>query len=106
MSTFEFISHESYPEDQYTKESCTLCLEGKHRVVYVRKKMQNGGMFWDVISASVMQFGKKKYLKAYSQDSNFLREDIMHFLESRSWEGGKTVLPKQQKVEIEDDLPF
>lgn len=88
---FEFVSHESYPEDEYTKESVVLCIEKKHRVTYVRKKMQNGGMFWDVISASVKCQGEKKYLKSYSQDSNFLQEDIKSFLESRAWEKMKPI---------------
>ena len=49
---FEFVSHESFTEDEYTKEAVVLCIEKKHRVTYVRKKMQNGGMFWDVISTA------------------------------------------------------
>jgi hypothetical protein len=100
MSAFDFISHESFPEDPYIAEAVVFCIDGKHRVTYVRKKMQNGGMFWDVISASVKQFGEKKFLKSYSQDSNFLAEDIKHFLQSRSWEKKGYV---QQK---NDQLPF
>ncbi len=100
MNAFEFISHERYPEDQYISESVVFCFDNKYRVTYVRKKMQNGGMFWDVITASVMQFGKKKYLKSYSQDSNFLAEDIKHFLDSRSWEKGVDFDKK------EEELPF
>ncbi len=89
MSQFEFISHDRYPQDPYVMESVVLCLEGKHRVVFIRKKMKNGGMFWDVITAGVKQNGETKYLKAYASDSNFLREDIMNFLEARGWEAGK-----------------
>ena len=104
MSGFSFVSHESYPEDEYTKESVVLCIDQKHRVTYVRKQMKTGGMFWDTISVAVKQNGEKKYLKAYSQDSNFLAEDIKHFLDSRSWEksghAGGTV---EQK---DDELPF
>jgi hypothetical protein len=100
MSAFDFISHESFPEDEYTKEAVVLCIEKKHRVTYVRKKMQTGAMFWDVISASVKQQGEKKYLKSYSQDSNFLQEDIKHFLESRSWEKGGRVAYQS------DEVPF
>jgi hypothetical protein len=100
MSGFDFVSHEYFPEDQYTTEAVVLAIEGKHRVTFVRKKMQNGGMFWDVISAGVTVNGAKKYLKAYSQDSNFLREDIMHFLDGRAWEKGGRPLAK------EEELPF
>jgi len=103
MSDFEFVSHESYPEDQYTSESVVLCLDGKHRITYVHKKMPNGGKFWDVISMSVKSNGDKKYLKAYSPDSNFLREDIMHFLEKRSWQKG---VEKARISTQNDGLPF
>lgn len=101
MSAFEFVSHESYPEDQYIMEAVVICFEGKHRVTYVRKKAQNGGSFWDVIAAGVQHNGAKKYLKAYSNDSNFLREDVLHFLDSRSWEGARS----EKKVQT-DDFPF
>lgn len=106
MSVFEFVSHESYPEDEYTKEAVILCIEKKHRVTYVRKKMQTGAMFWDVISMAVKQNGAKKFLKSYSQDSNFLHEDIKHFLEARSWEGGSSFAQKEIQSIKSDDLPF
>lgn len=86
QQSFEFISHESFPEDQYTKECVYLCLDGKYRIAYIRKVMQNGGMFWDVVSAGASKNGKKNYIKGFTCDSNFLREDILHYLESRSWE--------------------
>lgn len=98
--SFDFVSHEAFPEDEYTKEAVVLCLEKKHRVTYVRKKMQNGGMFWDVINMSVRQHGQKKYLKSYAQDSKFLDDDIKHFLENRAWEKKSTHEPKNE------DVPF
>jgi hypothetical protein len=88
MSTFDFVNHDSFPEDKYIAEAVTLCFEGKFRVTYVRKKLQNGGMFWGEISAAVQQHGEKKYLKSFSQDSNFLQDDIKAFLDNRSWEKG------------------
>lgn len=102
MNVFEFVkgSHEMYPEDQFVAESVTLCFDGKYRVVYLRKKMQNGGMFWDVMSASVKFHGEKKYLKAFSQDSNFLSEDIKHFLDNRGFE------KEVASVKSSDSLPF
>jgi len=92
MSTaaFEFISHESFPEDEYTKEAVTFCIDNKHRVTYVRKKMSNGSMFWDVISIAVKAKGEKKYLKSYAQDSKFLDQDIKNYLENRAWECGNS----------------
>ncbi len=102
MNVFEYVngSHEAYPEDQFVAESLVLCFDGKYRVTYVRKKMQNGGMFWGEISASVKQHGEEKYLKSFSQDSNFLAEDIKAFLDNRSWEKGGRVAQK------DDLLPF
>ena len=104
MNAFEFVSHESFPEDEYTKEAVVLCIAEKHRVTYLRKKLQTGAMFWDVISAAVKVKGEKKYLKAYSQDSNFLHEDIKYFLENRIWEkrGGAVA----EKKPIQEDFPF
>lgn len=101
MTAFDFVSHERYPEDPYIAESATLCFDKKFRVTYVRKKLQNGGLFWGEISAAVMKDGQKKYLKSFAQDSNFLQEDIKHFLDNRSWEqkGGLV-------TEKNDDLPF
>jgi hypothetical protein len=103
MSIFEFVSHESFPEDEYTKEAVVLCIEKKHRITYIRKKTQNGGMFWDVISAAVKQNGEKKYLKSYSQDSNFLAEDIKNFLDNRTWEKMQAGGNVAQK---DDEIPF
>lgn len=102
MNIFEYVagSHEKYPEDKYIRESLMLCFEGKYRIVYVRKNMQNGGMYWDTISAGVQKNGDKKYLKSFTQDSNFLAEDIKHFLDTRGWEKGGRV---EQK---DDQLPF
>ncbi len=104
MSAFDFVSHESYPEDKFICESAVICIEKKYRVVYVRKKvMHNGGKFWDEISASVNQNGEKKYLKSWKADSNFLRDDIIAYLDSRSWEKGKG---GSIEKENSDDLPF
>ncbi len=112
---FDFVSHEAYPEDQYIAEAATLCFEGKYRVTYVRKKLQNGAMFWGEISAAVKHKGEKKYLKAFSQDSNFLQDDIKAFLEARSWEkcgarsahtastGGGSLARKE---EVQEEIPF
>ena len=96
MAEFFLVHHEVYPEDPYICESAIICINDKHRVTYVRKKLQTGALFWDVLTTAVKCNGDKKYLKAYSQDSQFLREDIMNFLNSRSW-------LKDQKV---DPLPF
>lgn len=101
MSVFDFVSHEVFPEDQYIAEAVTLCFDKKYRVTYVRKKMQNGGMFWSEISASVTKHGKKIYLKSFSQDSNFLADDIKAFLDGREWQQKGGHVAKKS-----DDVPF
>jgi len=111
MSAFDFISHESFPQDQYIAEAVTLCFDKKYRVTYVRKKLQNGGLFWGEISAAVTENGKKRYLKSFSQDSNFLAEDIKSFLDRREWEpSAHTAVASPAKggqvAEKSDELPF
>ena len=54
----------------------------------------------DVTGAAVTVDGEKKYLKSFAQDSNFLAEDIKHFLNTRSWEKGV------KKVQNDDEMPF
>lgn len=88
MSKIEFISHDSFPEDEYTKELVYICLEGKYRVAYVRKKSANGGMFWSVASLGCKRNGTKEYFPAFLQDSNFMEKDIKEFLDKRKWESG------------------
>ena len=78
MSAFDFVNHESYPEDQYIAESVTLCFEGKSnkfRVTYIRKKLQNGGMFWGEISAAVTKGGEKKYQEVNSPNNAMINYD-------------------------------
>lgn len=123
MKNIEFISHEEFPEDEYTKEIVYLCLEGKYRVAYVRKKASNGGLFWAVPSASAMKGGKKEYFPAFMQDSNFLERDVKTFLDSRAWEqrsalavphsGGWTPKPENfekprsmSEMAMQDEMPF
>ena len=122
MSKIEFVSHEAFPEDEYTKELVYLCLDGKYRIAYVRKAAKNGGMFWSVASVGATKNGKKEFFEAFMQDSNFLEKDIKNFLDSRSWEGrsahapdsARYAAPAQQsyqprsmdEVAQTDDLPF
>jgi len=117
MNRIEFVSHDSFPEDEYTKELVYLCLDGKYRVAYVRKKATNGGLFWSVASTGVKRNGQKEYFPAFLQDSNFLEKDIKEFLEKRKWEGSHgNVFPSSQPThqprsmdelsQQQDGLPF
>ena len=89
MANIEYVSHDAFPEDEYIKEIVYLQLEGKFRVLYVRKAAKNGGMFWSVASAGATRNGQKEYFPAFLQDSNFLEKDIMDFLNKRKWEGSR-----------------
>lgn len=116
MSRIEFISHDSFPEDEYTKEIVYLCLEGKYRIAYVRKSAKNGGLFWSVASVGATRNGQKEFFPAFLQDSNFLEKDIKDFLDKRKWESGRSVhsieLDNYEKprsmdeVAQNDQLPF
>jgi hypothetical protein len=99
MSNIEFISHDHFPDDQYTKELVYLEIDGK-RFGYVAKVTKNGNMFWDEISIGVNVSGEKKYFKAFKFDSQFLREDILTFLKARSWEKKPTsIIPSTPLVD-------
>ncbi len=114
MSKFEFVSHDSFPEDEYTKELVYLCLKGEkddqYRVAYVRKAAKNGGLFWSVASIGATRNGQKEFFPAFLSDSNFLEKDIKDFLEKRKWEGRSVhEEPKPRsmdEVAAHDQLPF
>lgn len=123
MSKIEFISHDSFPDDEYTKELVYLCLDGKYRIAYVRKSAKNGGMFWGVASIGATRNGAKEFFPAFLQDSNFLEKDIKDFLDKRKWESGTRSInqnhvstaadlqaafkqPANQEVVDNDELPF
>lgn len=113
MSKIEFISHDNFPEDEYTKEIVYLCLEGKYRVAYIRKKAANGGLFWGVATVGAKRNGQKEYFPAFLQDSNFLEKDIKDFLEKRKWESGSIdsyASPAHHatsmKEVVEQEIPF
>lgn len=101
MSKLEFVSSEKFPDDEYTKELVYLCLEGKYRVAYVRKKAKTGGLFWSAASVGVTKNGTKEYFPAFLQDSNFLERDIKDFLEKRSWDKG----PYAQNMSVQTQAP-
>lgn len=109
MSNIKFVSHEEFPEDQYTKEMVYLLIDDKFRVAYVRKQAKNGGMFWGVPSVTVTKDGVKTFYETFMQDSNFLERDIKHFLDSRSWmsNSSNTIsATKSSFVDSNEELPF
>lgn len=104
MSNIKFVSHEEFPEDQYTKEMVYLLVDDRYRVAYVRKSAKNGGQFWGVPSVSVTKDGCKVYYEGFLQDSSFLEKYIKKFLDDRSWEKGKSV--HKASVVGDEEIPF
>ncbi len=104
MSKIEFVSHDTFPEDEYTKEIVYICLDGKYRVCYVRKMTKTGGMFWSVPTVGVTKNGNKEFYPAFLQDSNFLEKDIKDFLDRRSWMNQAPSVQYRQESFI-DPLP-
>lgn len=114
----KFISHENCPDDPFIKEICYLSVDDKFRFAYVRKAMKNGNLFWGPMSAGITINGQKKYFDGIEWDSNFLKKDILAFLEARSWENKQTAyqqpitplmnhVPQQPKqMSFLDECPF
>jgi hypothetical protein len=88
----EYVSHEYFPDDQYTKEICYMQIDPKFRFAYVRKMKKDGGLFWAPVSSSVTINGEKKFRTAIEWDSNFIAKDIIAFLEARRWESPKIAM--------------
>ncbi len=85
----EAHGHETFPEDPYIKEIIYLQIDEGKRYGYIRKLMKNGNMFWSPMGCGVMKNGEKKFYDGIEFDSNFLKKDILAFLEARSWESHK-----------------
>lgn len=102
MSDIKFVSHQSFPDDLYTKELVYLELNVPARVAFVRKQAKNGGYFWSGVSLGVTKDMQKAYFPAFMQDSAFLESDIKDYLDKRKWE------TKSQSVQqsLQDDVPF
>lgn len=107
MSQITFVSHHSFPEDQYVKELVYLCIDDKYRVAYVRRQAKTGGMFWSVPSFSATKDGVKEYFECFLQDSSFLEKDIKRFLEERPWKSKQTLTSiAPTKDYSADEVPF
>jgi len=110
MTQFEFVSHQDFPEDEYIKEAVVLCLEGKYRVTYLKRILQNGSQFWSVVSTSVKKNGKKMFLPGFEADSTFLNRDITNYLNERLWESPQAKVWPERTTSMKDvqndEMPF
>lgn len=82
----EFISHEEFPDDPYIKEVAYLCINSGFHYGYIRKQMKNGSLFWAPMGCAVNKNGEKKFFSGIEVDSNFMKKDILAFLDNRPWE--------------------
>ena len=109
MNNFEFISHESFPDDLYTKEVVTLHFRIEKKdssffefdVTYARrKKQQDNSLYWCEASHAVTVRGqdKKRYIDGFAQDSKSLDREIKSFLDSRAWEKKQTIAAAPQSM--------
>ena len=105
MSNIKFVSHEKFPEDQYTLELIYLLIDDKYRVAYVRKQTKTGGKFWAVPSVAITKNGAKTYYECFLQDSTFLEKDIHQYLDSREWEKER-VSPPPKPSYRDTEIPF
>jgi hypothetical protein len=107
--SIEFVSHESFPEDQYTSELVYLLIDKKYRVAYVRKPTKQGGKFWSLPSVSCTKNGEKVFFQTFMQDSTFQESDIRTFLERRSWENQvsapRDIVVSSQRYQ-DSEIPF
>lgn len=110
MSNFKFVSHEEFPEDQFTKEVVYLLLDDRYRVGYFRRQAKNGGMFWGVANVAVTKEGVKTYYESFMQDSVFMEKDIKSFLDKRPWDGERPLMNNNKTQTssgfTDQDLPF
>lgn len=119
MSKFEFVSHDAFPADKYTREIVYLEIKVPVRIAYVRKEATKGGLFWSVASVGAERDGKKEFFPAAIQDSNFLEKEIKKYLDDRVWERGQSAFVQPQpaianyekpqsmdEVASQDELPF
>jgi hypothetical protein len=106
MSNIKFVSHETFPDDPYTKELVYLCLDEKYRVAYVRKLTKTGGQFWSVITAGITKDQTKHYYESFLQDSTFMDKDIKEFLDKRKWESPANKAPPKPVGIDEENIPF
>lgn len=106
MSNIKFVSHEEFPEDQFTKELAYLLIDDKYRVAYVRKQAKNGGLFWGIANIAISKDGAKVYYESFMQDSAFLEKDIKSFLEQRPWEKNKAKHGAAPVPVSDEEIPF
>ena len=122
MQNFKLVSHKHTPDDQYVKE--IACIEfpvtlannekTRFRVFYFRKLTKDGQKFWDVAKAGITFNATKTYVEGVSYDSSFLKDDLLEFLNARSWDNTRvnphaspSVMEQPSYNEAKDgDVPF
>jgi hypothetical protein len=115
MNNFEFISHESFPEDNFIKEVVLLEFQlftkneqGRDVLIPFAMPMarkpnsQTGGLYWDFLFISPKKNGKGVAFRAKTDSEKFNRR-VIQYLENREWEKGKSAQP--QNIQSSQPLP-
>lgn len=66
MSSFkyEFLTYESFPDDQYVKEIVTVMINDAVILPYQHVQMKDGGSFWTFPGSQAQKNGVKKRINA------------------------------------------
>ena len=103
MNNLELVSYQDYPQDQYTKAVCIVCIDNKYVVAYGKKVTKEGKEWWQSASMSVTKDGVKQFIDGFCLDSKKENEKILDFV--RSVEKGQQPT-SMSEVAPNDGLPF
>jgi len=103
MNNLELVSYKEYPQDQYTKAICTICIDGKYNVSYGKKLSKEGKSWWAPATFQVTENGAKEYVDGFEMDSNKANEKLIEFVKSQAKALSATSM---SEVAIDQQLPF
>ncbi len=113
---YEFLSYESFPEDQYVKEVVMVSFGGTLIFPYQNVMMKNGGSFWCFPGMSATVGGtKKRFNGEFDVKSAKIKfeQDLEAFIRSRAPSSTQQPLQfnsqgiaQQKGAGNEDPLPF
>jgi len=105
MSNYELVKYEECPSDQYVKALCTILIDGKYCVSYVKKTTKDGNTFWSAMSMGIQDGEKKRYHDAFFMDSMSANEKLLDFV--RGCEKAREAKPtSMDEVANAQAMPF
>jgi len=103
MSNYELVKYEEFPSDQYAKAVCTILIDSKYYVSYVKKMTKDGNTFWASMSMGIQDGEKKRYVDAFCMDSMSANEKLLDFV--RGCEKTREAEPKHEVADAQA-MPF